>query len=84
MVFALGFYDRNVVAFVRTSSVQQDFPTAYVYHYAARHGVSINAAPRRCKTSWCMSDPIPSAPLVPAASHRIASVTRMAATNEDP
>jgi len=45
VVFAFGLYDRNVVASVSTSSVQQDFPTAHVYDYAGAHGVSINEPP---------------------------------------
>jgi hypothetical protein len=46
VVCAFGLYDRNVVASVSTSSVQQDFPTAHVYYYAGGHGVSINASPQ--------------------------------------
>ncbi len=45
VVCAFGLDDRNVVASVSTSSVQQDFPSAHVYYYAGAHGVSINASP---------------------------------------
>src|SRR5271157_2999266 len=46
VVCAFGLYDRNVVASVSTSSLQQDFPTAHVYYYAGAQGVSINASPQ--------------------------------------
>lgn len=46
VVSAFGLYDRNVVASVSTSSLQQDFPAAHVYYYAGPQGVSISASPQ--------------------------------------
>ena len=40
--------DRNVVASLSASSLQQDFPTAHVYYYAGGHGDLDQTLAPRC------------------------------------